>query len=204
MRKFAYLLSVFLVLSTLLLTFSACGECEHTWDERGYVSKEPTDKEVGYRVYTCLLCGELNHVPIPMLTHMEHDYSKMQWDSDNTQHWLCCGFPDCDVITNKSPHIYSDSPSGGFVCNICQVKSSEHSFSDKLKYDDSLHWVLCDDEGCPAIAYRTPHTLPKEFEYDSNYHWGNCTFENCPAVAHKAAHTIENGKCTACDYTVQE
>lgn len=200
MKKISFLVATLLILSTLLPVFSSCGECEHQWDERGYISKEPTDKAAGYRTYTCLLCGELNHVEIPMLSHMEHDYSKMQWSSDNTYHWYVCGFEDCEATTKKSNHIYADSPSGGFVCSICQSKSSSHSFSSNLKYDDNLHWVLCDDEGCPTIAYKGPHSVPNEFEYDSEYHWGICSFDGCPAIAFKEEHTLNGNQCTKCNF----
>lgn len=159
MKKSKLLIAVLLVLSTLLPVFSSCGECEHVWEEKGYVAKEPTDKEVGYRMYTCLLCGTKKSEEIPMLSHMDHVYTNLQWGGDSTHHWLCCEFKDCTATTNKSPHRYTDSKNGTHICDICRLESAEHTFTDAVRYDEQTHWIICDDKACPTTAYRAPHTV---------------------------------------------
>ncbi len=159
MRGIKLLLTGLLALSALLFIFASCGECEHVWEEKGYVAKEPTDKAVGYRFFTCTLCGTKKSEEIPMLSHMNHEYTKLQWDSDNTHHWLCCEFKDCTATTGKGVHTYADAPSGGYICHICRGESSEHSFGTDMKYDNDLHWAVCQDEGCPVTAYKLPHTV---------------------------------------------
>lgn len=175
MKRSKLVLAIFLILSTLLPIFSSCGECEHQWEENGYIAKEPTDKEVGYRIYACLLCGETKSEEIPKLSHTTHDYSKNQWGNDDKNHWLICGFRDCTVTTSKGIHtLYPSSHGDGYICQVCKYTTSNHSFSGKMSYDDVCHWFICDDKDCPVIAEKLPHTKG------------------------------ENGVCTACGFTVTE
>ena len=117
MRKTKAVFCILLLLSTLLPIFSSCGECEHLWDD-GYVAQEPTDKEVGYKVYTCMECGSARNEEIPKLSHVDHVYTK--WSYDDTHHWYACDFKDCKAATGKHEHTWQDKVGGGYVCVICR------------------------------------------------------------------------------------
>ena len=225
MIKSKLILALLLILSTLLPIFSSCGECEHQWEPDGYIAKEPTDKEVGYRIFVCLLCGETKSEEIPKLTHLTHDYSKKQWGSDDTYHWLCCTFLDCTATTSKSRHALYPS-SDGYTCQICMATTDKHSFSDKIEFDESCHWLLCDEKDCPVIGSRLPHTLGDDskctecgysatshtkhvyskWAFDEESHWLTCNIGNCTEATEKTPHTwIDNydgGKiCKDCKLT---
>ena len=227
MRRLKFLLGILFVLATLLPVFSSCGECDHVWEENGYVAKEPTDTEVGYRIYMCTLCGESKSEEIPKLTHSTHDYSKNQWASDNSYHWLVCSFRDCNVTTNKSPHTLYPS-SVGYTCQICMTVVNSHVFTDKVDYDESCHWLLCDQADCPAIASKLPHTLDSasnctacdysqsshtkhifsKWEWDDSDHWLVCNVANCNEAGEKSPHTwldyYDGGQiCKDCKLTIK-
>lgn len=159
---------------TLTLALSSCGECEHVWDE-GKILRYPTDKAPGIDVLTCTLCGEQTTKETPKLTHVQHTYSKMNWDGDHENHWLVCDFNGCTVTTNKGSHIYEPAALGTeesplYICLICRLSSSKHTF-DKgvIEYDESYHWIKCDEEGCTVVCDRDLHNFD------------------------------ENGKCTGCE-----
>lgn len=161
MKKFRYLICILIVLSTLLALFSSCSDCEHEWDN-GYVAMEPTEKAAGYRIYTCTKCGETKGEEIKKLVHSKHDYSKVQWGNDESNHWLICDTPDCDVTTGKGIHMYHSSASEGYVCQICKHISTSHSFTNSLDFDNKFHWTKCDHENCPSIAYKTLHVIGED------------------------------------------
>ena len=224
MKKSKLILTFLLILSTLLPIFSSCGECEHQWEKNGYVAKEPTDKDVGYRIFTCILCGETKSEEIPKLSHTVHDYSKNQWNSDITHHWLVCSFRDCTVTTSKGAHTLYPS-SEGYTCQICMTVVNNHTFTGNIKFDESCHWTICDDENCPVICSKLPHTLDEatkctgcefsvsshtqhifsKIQWDENGHWLLCNIGGCSEATKKEAHiwidTAEgNRACSGCGY----
>jgi len=225
MKKSRLILAVLLLLSTLLPVFSSCGECEHAWEQNGYVAKEPTDTEVGYRIYACTLCGETKSEEIPKLTHAQHDYSKNQWGSDENSHWIVCTFRDCTATTNKGAHTLYPS-SNGYTCQICMTQNNSHTFSNKIDYDEKCHWIICDDKDCPVIASKLPHSLGADskctgceysvtshtkhvfskWERDENDHWLLCNIGECKEATEKTPHAwldnYDGGKiCKDCKLT---
>ena len=168
--------AIVLLLTLLALTFISCGDeeqsCQHQWDE-GNVVQAATDKAVGYKLFTCTLCGDTKSEEIPKLAHTVHTYDKSLWAWDDQSHWMLCDFDDCEATTVKSAHLYSQSykEENGLVCMVCRSNSTEHSFTDKLNHDENTHWISCDDDGCI-----TKYSI--------------------------AAHSFDQaGKCTGCNYT---
>lgn len=120
MKRSKLFLTLICILSTLPLVFCACGECEHSWD-KGFVAKAPTTTQKGFTIYTCTDCGEMKSEEIPMLTHVEHTYTKQIWGGDETHHWFKCDFDDCQVTTNKTEHTFVDKFGGGMICQVCRM-----------------------------------------------------------------------------------
>ena len=176
MKKTISLTFLILLLITLLLVFVACGEeeaCEHQWNE-GYEAEAPTDTKVGYKIYTCNLCGETRSEEIPKLTHAKHTFNKTQWAWNKQNHWMVCDFEGCEATTTKDGvHLYSDSSKNenGLICLICRSTSKDHTFTTNMQFDENSHWIACDEKDCTA-------------KYT------------------KASHTIMDNKCLSCDYTI--
>lgn len=221
MKRLKAVFAFLLVLSTLLPLFSSCGECAHVWDE-GYVAQEPTDTEVGYTVHFCTICNEPTSREIPMLPHTVHKYDKQGWGGDDSYHWLICDFKDCSVTTGKSQHSFFPSRVGDDTCGVCRHSSSKHTFTTNAAYDDECHWICCDEEGCPVVYSRYPHTIGADLKctdceytmsthdehayskwnYDGEYHWLCCNYSGCSSTLEKSAHAwiTENGQeiCKDC------
>lgn len=224
MNKITRFLLVLLVLSTLPLAFSSCGECEHVWDE-GYIAKEATFEEEGYRIYTCTECKEQKAEEIKKLPHKpkDHTYNKSKWGGDNTYHWLICDYDDCESTTMKTEHTWVEKFGGGYICQVCKAVSN-HTFAPDFASDENYHWLNCTDENCISIAIKSEHiwigdtengyicqdchahsthNFANSYENDSIYHFIPCTDENCTSVANKSSHNWINGEngnvvCAVC------
>ena len=123
MKRIKFFVLVLAVLSTLPLLFCSCDECEHQWDD-GFVTKEPTTSENGYRIFTCTLCDDMRYEEISKLVHTDHEYSS-KWGTDTTSHWLICDFDGCEAVTNKTEHTWVEKHGGGYICQVCRyVKES--------------------------------------------------------------------------------
>lgn len=202
-----------LLLSTLLPVLASCSECEHQWNE-GYVAEHPTDKKEGYKIFTCNLCAETKSEVIEKLTHAKHDFTKAQWASDRTNHWMVCDFAHCDATTVKGVHLYTSSTDGGYICLICKSNDNTHSFTSNQVFDENFHWIACNEEDCPTMASRLPHTLDgtgkctgcgytavheahvyTKWDINENTHRLLCSFEGCDASTEESAHSWieENG-----------
>jgi len=217
MRKTIALFAFVMILSTLILAFSACGECEHQWDE-GYIAEEPTDKSAGHKIYTCTLCGETKSEEITKLTHTKHEFTKTKWGYDEKNHWLICDFEDCGATTVKGVHLYSRSITGELICLVCKSTSNSHSFTDKREFDENFHWIACDEKDCPTKLSRLPHSLDNagkctecgfvsvheahtytKWDITKDTHRLICTFEGCSSTTEKAVHVwIEENGTTIC------
>lgn len=129
---------------------SACGEvlvaqqvveaAGHKWDG-GTVTKEPTEKEMGLRTYTCASCGAEKTENIPMLEHT-HSYSSVVTvptctEQGYTTHTCAgCGDSYVDSYVDTAGHKYSGwtvtaSPTctedgeRTRICSVCGAAETE-------------------------------------------------------------------------------
>ena len=196
MNKTGLYLLIIALLCTLPLVFSSCSECEHVWD-KGYVAKEATHEVEGYRIHTCLECGEQKAVAIAKLPHMakDHTYEKSKWGYDSTYHWLKCDYDECEATTNKAPHTLTQSPNGGYICQLCRGEVNDHTFTNNHSSNEQMHWIQCDDEGCAVVAFKEPHTFTNDnVVITDTHHWLQCSKDGCSAISEKSEHVWEKNE----------
>ena len=103
-------------------------------------------------------------------TH-EHTYSE-QWSHNETEHWHACTGADCDEVKDKAAHTWDSGNitkeptctakgEKTYTCTVCkatkteEIATTEHTFSDKWKSDDTHHWHKC--ENCDEISGKAEH-----------------------------------------------
>lgn len=106
----------------MLLLFTACGECEHTFGE-WFVAVEPTCAEIGVKTQTCAKCGEIAYVDID---EKEHSY----------EDGIVSKEPTC---TEKGVRVYT--------CSVCGLHRNEeirlvaHQFDDGKIKDRQIEYT---------------------------------------------------------------
>ena len=89
-----------------------CSECgdkteiaAHT-EDKGTVTKRPTEEETGVRTFCCSVCGyKLREETIDKLPPVHiHEFST-DWESDEDSHWHEC---ECEERAEVAPHLWDD------------------------------------------------------------------------------------------------
>ena len=155
-----------------------CGDksdiAEHT-EDRGTVTKAPTETEEGIRTYKCEVCGyEMRTEKIDKLSPSHtHKYGS-KWKIDFKNHWHEC---ECGEKTDISTHIEdsgtvtktpTETEEGirEYKCEICGYEmrtekidklppSREHSYGTDWKMDKEKHWKECSCGDKSNIAEHT-------------------------------------------------
>ena len=101
-----------------------------------------------------------------------HTYSE-QWSHNDSEHWRACTGADCDEVIDKAAHTWdngnitkeSTCTAKGektYTCTVCsatkteEIATTDHTFSDKWKSDDTHHWHKC--ENCDEISGKAEHS----------------------------------------------
>lgn len=86
-----------------------------------------------------------------------------EWRANANGHWSVCTI--CNADTPVLPHIpgpeaTADTPQTCAECNfvIKMELSHVHEFGETWYSDDENHWQSCNDERCPEVQSREPHT----------------------------------------------
>ena len=118
-----------------------------------------------------------------------HTYSE-QWSHNDSEHWRACTGADCDEVKDKAAHTWDNvnitkeptctaKGETTYTCTVCkatkteEIATTEHTFSDKWKSDDTHHWhkcINCDEksgkaehsynaDGVCVCGYTLPTTL---------------------------------------------
>jgi len=95
-RRFSCLL-LCAMLVFQMFALSACGECDHDWDD-WEIEKEATCEEEGLKVRECNECGEEEEKEIKALGHIEEDMEDIA--------------PTCD----------KEGSEGGIKCGLCEAR----------------------------------------------------------------------------------
>ena len=100
-----------------------------------------------------------------------HTYSE-QWSHNETEHWHACTGADCNEVTDKAAHTWDNGTitmaptctakgKKTYTCTVCnatkmeEVATTEHTFSDEWKNDETHHWHKC--ENCDEIDGKAEH-----------------------------------------------
>lgn len=86
-----------------------------------------------------------------------------EWRANANGHWSVCTI--CNADTPVLPHIpgpeaTADTPQTCAECNfvIKMELNHVHEFGETWYSDDENHWQSCNDERCPEVQSREPHT----------------------------------------------
>ena len=149
----------------------SCGEkvnlVAHTFDS-GVITKQPTEKEEGTKLFTCIVCGQTKEQTVANTNHT-HEYSS-EWITDDDNHWHECS---CGEKTQFSAHRWSaeviDEPTEEeegltkYTCKMCGSTKEEvidklehvHDFGTTWVTDETSHWKSC---ACGEISELGEHS----------------------------------------------
>ena len=174
---------------------SVCSKKEtanHSWNS-GYVTKKPTCKEEGVKIFTCTVCNGSKTEPIEKLSI--HTYS-------NTcdTHCNVCGA--ARIVTHTYKSTWSkDENSHWHECSVCKDKK------DAAVHTPGAEATETDAQTCTACGYVIKaalghtHRYETEWTTDENGHWHTCT--GCEGRGDYAEHRFDNvcnPICTICEF----
>lgn len=101
-----------------------------------------------------------------------HTYSE-QWAYNDTDHWHACTGAECDEAKDKAAHTWDNGTiiaeptctakgEKTYTCTVCsatkteEIATTDHTFSDKWKSDDTHHWHKCIN--CDEISGKAKHS----------------------------------------------
>ena len=101
-----------------------------------------------------------------------HTYSE-QWAYNDTDHWHACTGAECDEVKDKAAHTWDNGTiiaeptctakgEKTYTCTVCsatkteEIATTDHTFSDKWKSDDTHHWHKCIN--CDEISGKAKHS----------------------------------------------
>ena len=101
-----------------------------------------------------------------------HTYSE-QWSHNDSEHWHTCTGADCDEVIDKAAHTWDNGDitkeptctakgEMTYTCTVCkatkteEIATTDHTFSDKWKSDDTHHWHKCIN--CDEISGKAEHS----------------------------------------------
>ena len=117
---------------------------------------------LGNDTYKCKTCGYSK-------TH-EHEYYFSVYNYDETNHWLICQWESCPAADkgkkDEAFHVYGNLGNDKYGCTVCDYISHEHTYTNKkYNHDATNHWLICDDENCPAADKGKKSGEAHEIEY---------------------------------------
>jgi len=186
----------------------ACGEHQdeavHT-EDKGTVTKAPTETVAGEKTYQCSVCGYLmrtEEIPALSETHV-HEFGT-EWKIGETKHWKECI---CGEHQDEAEHIEGKG--------TVTLKPTETTPGEKT-YLCSVCGYTMKTEEIPALGENHVHEFDKEWETDETKHWKECicgerqdetVHEKNQGVVTKEPTTTEQGEitysCTICGYLME-
>ena len=159
-----------------------CTECGDKTDmaphveDKGTVTKRPTEEETGVRTFSCSVCGrKLREESIDKLEPAHtHEYST-DWKKDESGHWHECGCGERAEETAHAPETdkaveatcTTPGKTGGSHCSECgyvlvpqkELPAKGHSYAEGWSQDDTDHWRECTE--CGGKTDMAPHVEDK-------------------------------------------
>ena len=147
-----------------------CTECGDKTDmashveDKGTVTKRPTEEETGVRTFSCSVCGrKLREESIDKLEPAHtHEYST-DWKKDESGHWHECGCGERAEETAHTPETdkaveptcTTPGKTEGSHCPVCgyvlapqkELPAKGHSYAETWNQDDTDHWRECTECG---------------------------------------------------------
>jgi len=163
----------------------ACGEHQdeavHT-EDKGTVTKAPTETVAGEKTYQCSVCGYLmrtEEIPALSETHV-HEFGT-EWKIGETKHWKECI---CGEHQDEAEHIEGKG--------TVTLKPTETTPGEKT-YLCSVCGYTMKTEEIPALGENHVHEFDKEWNHDETKHWKECI---CGERQDEAEHTEGKGTVT--------
>ena len=135
----------------------------------------------------------------------EHVYTKKQYGSDGTNHWLICdtcGKASTEVTAHSGDARYNDTEHW-YWCNVCHESygTAAHTYEQqRYSYTDYQHWLSCDACEYMNGSYEE-HTSTGAWKSDITGHWYLCN--TCGQKYQFAEHNVKcnlPGICYDCGY----
>lgn len=175
---------------------SACGKEEtanHCWNS-GSVTKQPTCKEEGVKVFTCTGCNATKTERIAKLQN--HTY-------DNGCDTNCnfCG------VTRFITHNYKstwnkDKNNHWHECTVCKERKDEKAHTPGVEATETTPQSCTECGYVIKAALGHTHQFETAWSFDENGHWFPCP--GCEVMGQYASHDFENPcdtNCTTCEFT---
>ncbi len=158
-------------------TFEGCTKTTmpvvHTMDD-GVVTKQPTDRETGIKIYSCD-CGYRETEVLDKLPHTEHTYNGA-WEYDAITHWRHCDFEGCEETSEPTAHVWDK----GVV-----VTAATETTTGTMKH--TCECGATKIETIPVLEHTT-HIFKTTWNYDEDEHWHECTDPDCDEVSAEGSH----------------
>ena len=169
----------------------------HNWDD-GVVTKEPTEKETGLKVYTCIACGVTEEKVLPELSHTHNHQAVVTKPTCTTEGYttyICaCGDQYIDNVTPATGHAWdngvvtkepTEKKTGlkVYTCTTCGETKEE--VLPKLKHTHK-HQAVVTKPTCTTEGYTT-YACECGDQYVGN-------------VVAALGHALVNGTCSTCGH----
>ena len=151
--------------------------CQHTWDD-GIVSKEPTCKAQGKKIYTCIQCGSMKEEPIEKLTShtMGEKVENIIAEATCTEAVLCEYYYICSVCGEhfgKTVEYMTDTmPALGHVDadndGICERCGEEAIGKIIILGDVNGDGKIRANDARKALRFSAELETPTEFEFTAS------------------------------------
>jgi len=151
----------------------ACSQCKEKKDVADHVPGPAATEEKGQN---CLTCG---YEMMPKKNH-EHDYSKNNWESDDTGHWHAC--KGCEVEIAFEEHTYTSDKCGA-KCTVCEyIDDDSHTFDNNYESDKYSHWQIC--TVCKGVSTVEDHIPGPDATIKAPQLCTVCGYEIVPKLEH--------------------
>jgi len=190
-RRFSCLL-LCAMLVFQMFALSACGECDHDWDD-WEIEKEATCEEEGLKVRECNECGEEEEKEIKALGHIEEDMEDIAptCDKEGSEGGIKCGL--CGKIIDKPEkidkidHTYIETitveascdgaGTKDFTCENCDDSySEEYNLSSYTASEihemakNSVCEILTYDKNGDGLSLGSGFVYTADGQFITNYH----------------------------------
>lgn len=177
-------------------TCSVCNSVDttaHSWNS-GKTTRQPTCKDTGERVLTCLDCNATTAETLAVLT--AHTY-----DHDCDVDCNVCGAT--RVITHQYKTTWNrNKESHWYECSVCKEKKdlAAHTPGEEATNDHAQTCTVCGYILTPALSHQ--HDYATDWSTDEAGHWYACL--GCEEKNSYTNHSFENdcdADCSVCGYT---
>lgn len=185
-----------------------CTVCEkasetaaHKWND-GVVTKTPTCKEEGSKLFTCSDCGGTKTEAIEKLT--THTWGKWE-NADADSHKRTCTV--CGTATDTAKHGFAtkystDKNQHWYACADCGAKkdAANHTPGAAATETAAQRCTVCNYIITPAKGHT--HKWDAKYTTDAESHWYACS--GCNEKKDAKAHDFANGcdgLCETCQFT---